>query len=148
VANSQPAGIVDNGAYVYAALSGSNQVAAFSIGSTGALTALAGSPFAAGSAPTAMAIADNFLYTINSGDGTISGYSVNSSTGVLTPLAGSPFAIAGTALTADFSNQYLYVTGANGIAAFSIGSMTGNLTAVSGSPFPGSGLVGLTVVGE
>jgi 6-phosphogluconolactonase len=148
VANSQPAGIVDIGSYVYVALSGSNQIAAFSIDNSGALMPVAGSPFAAGSTPTTIAVWDTFLYAINSGDGTISGYKVNLSTGVLTPLAGSPFAVSGTALTVDIRSGYLYVTSANGIDAFGIDSTTGNLTALSGFPFPVSGVVGLTVVSE
>ena len=43
-------------AFVYAANNGSNNVSAYSVtSSTGALTAVSGSPFAAGTAPTAIA---------------------------------------------------------------------------------------------
>lgn len=149
VANSQPAGIVANQSYVYAALSGSNQIAAFSInGTTGALTPLANSPVAAGAIPTELVLTDAFLYALNSGDGTISGYSWNSSTGLLTPAAGSPFAISGTTLASDSFGQYLYVSGASGIQAYSIDGNTGNLTAVSGSPFAASAVVGLIGLDE
>jgi len=149
VANSQPAGIVDNELYVYAALTGSNQIAAFSVTqSTGALTPIANSPFSAGNGPTALALTNSFLYAINSADSTISGYSINSSTGALTPLANSPFAIAGTALSADFRGQYLYVSGATGIQAYSVASSTGDLTAIAGSPFSASGVLSLVVVAQ
>lgn len=72
VSNSLPLGIVDNGSYVYAALTLTNQIAAFSIVSgTGALAPVPNSPFPAGAEPTAVVFAGNFLYAINSSDGTI-----------------------------------------------------------------------------
>ena len=82
VADSQPLGLVDTGSYVYAALSpATSQIAGFSIASgTGALTPVPGSPFSAGTNPTAVVSAGNFLYVINpsngsiSSDSTISGY--------------------------------------------------------------------------
>jgi 6-phosphogluconolactonase len=153
VADSLPLGIVDTGSYVYAALSQANQIAAFSIvSSTGALTAVPGSPFSAGTAPTAVVVAGNFLYAINSSNGsvssggTISGYSINSANGVLTPLSGSPFAITGISLATDSFAEYLYVGGLTGVQAFSIDSTSGALTPIAGSPFPGSGATLLTVV--
>lgn len=149
VANSQPSGIVANELYVYAALTGSNQVAAFSITSgTGVLTPVANSPFPAGAEPTALVLTNNFLYVINSLDFTISGYSVESSTGALAPLATSPFSIAGTALATDFFGQYLYVSGPTGIQAFIVDSTSGDLTPITGSPFAASDVVSLIVVQE
>jgi 6-phosphogluconolactonase len=149
VANSQPAGIAANENNVYAALTGSNQIAAFSITTgTGVLTPVANSPFAAGTAPTALVLSNSFLFAINSADSTISGYSVDSSTGALAPLANSPFSIAGTALTADYTGEYLYVSGATGIQAFTIDSTAGNLTPISGSPFAASDVLSLIVVPE
>jgi 6-phosphogluconolactonase len=153
VVDSLPIGIVDTGSFVYAALNQTNQIAAFSIVSgTGALTPVPNSPFAAGTAPTAVVVAGNFLYAINSSEGsvssdaTISGYSINSTNGVLTPLSGSPFAIAGFSLATDYFGQHLYVAGATGIEAFSIDFTSGALTPVSGSPFPAFGATLLTVV--
>jgi 6-phosphogluconolactonase (cycloisomerase 2 family) len=151
VANSLPAGIVDNGSYVYAALSQTGQIAAFSLVSvggafTGALTPVPGSPFSAGTAPTAVIFAGNFLYAINSSDGTLSGYSINPANGVLTTLSGSAFAIAGASLATDYFGEYLYVAGSTGIQAFDIDSSSGALTSVSGSPFLATGATLLTVV--
>lgn len=146
VANSLPAGIADSGgSYVYAALSLTNQIAAFSIMSSGALTPVPGSPFSSGATPTSVVVASNFLYAINSSDGTLSGYSIDSTNGVLTPLSGSPFAIAGVSLATDYFGGTLYVAGSTGIQAFSIGA-GGALTPESGSPFPASGATLLTVV--
>lgn len=153
VADSQPVGIVDTGAYVYAALSLANQIAGFSITSgTGALAPVPNSPFHAGTNPTAVVLAGNFLYAINSSnggissDGTISGYSINSNNGVLTPLSGSPFAINGISLAADSLGAYLYVAEPAGIQAFSIDYTSGALTPISGLPLPGNGATLLTVV--
>lgn len=147
VPNSQPYGIVDTGSYVYAALSQTNQIAAFSIMSgAGALVPVPNSPFSAGATPTALIFAGGFLYAVNSLDGTISGYSVDSNSGVLTPLSGSPFSIAGASMAADSFGQYLYVAGPNGIQAFSINPTTGALAPVSGSPFPATQARLLTVV--
>jgi hypothetical protein len=152
VADSLPSGIVDTGSYVYAALTQTNQIAAFSIVSgTGALTPVPTSPFPAGTAPTAVTVAGSFLYAINSSNGissdaTISGYSINSTNGVLTPLSGSPFAIEGFSLATDYFGQHLYVAGLTGIEAFSIDFTSGALTPVSGSPFPAFGPTLLTVV--
>jgi 6-phosphogluconolactonase (cycloisomerase 2 family) len=147
VADSLPLGIIDNGSYVYAALSQTNQIAAFSIVSgTGALTPVPNSPFPAGTAPTAVVFAGNFVYAINSSDGTISGYSLNPANGVLTPLAGSPFAVVGYSMATDYLGQHLYVAGPTGIQAFSIDFTSGALTPVSGSPFPAFGAKLLTVV--
>jgi 6-phosphogluconolactonase len=149
VANSEPAGIVANETNVYAALTGSNQIAAFSIATgTGVLTPVANSPFSAGTAPSALVLTNSFLYAINSGDSTISGYSVDSSTGALTPLANSPFSIVGTTLTADPFGQYLYVAGPPGIQAFTIDGTTGNLTVVSGSPFAANDVVSLIAINQ
>jgi 6-phosphogluconolactonase (cycloisomerase 2 family) len=151
VADSMPIGIVDNGSYVYAALSQTNQIAAFALASvddafTGALTPVPNSPFPAGGTPTAVIFAGNFVYAINSSDGTISGYSLNPANGALTALSGSPFAIVGVSMATDYLGQHLYVAGLTGIQAFSVDSTSGALTSVSGSPFPAIGPTLLTFV--
>ena len=91
-------------------------------------------------------MAGNFLYATNSSDGTISGYSINSTNGVLTPLSGSPFAIAGFSFATDYFGQHLYVAGLTGIQAFSVDFTSGALSPVSGSPFPATGPTLLTFV--
>jgi len=78
----------------------------------------------------------SFLYVSNSGDGTVSAFTINPTTGALTAIAGSPFTASGTASTVtptalaiDPSSQFLYV--ANGdaltISVFTITAGTGVL---------------------
>ncbi len=138
-----------NGAFLYAAVSGSNNgspapgnVSAYAINAgTGALTAVTGSPFAAGSKTYSVALnpAGTFLYATNYDDDTVSAYTINSSTGALTGVMGSPF-LAGAARAAyavhvDLSGAFLYVTDGN-VYGFSINSGSGALTPVAGGPFP------------
>ena len=148
VSNSQPVGVINTGTFVYAGLSATNQIAAFSIVSgTGALIPVPGSPFAAGANPDLLVLGrGSFLYARNATDGTISGYSINPTSGVLTPITGSPFQIPGGTMTADPYGRYLYVTSAGGIRAFSIDATSGTLSEMSGSPFPASGAFYLTTV--
>lgn len=63
--------------------------------STGQLTELAGSPFAAGRLPTALVIegSGRFLYTSDLLSKSIWVYSLDATTGALTPVPGSPFAV-------------------------------------------------------
>src|ERR1700690_4265514 len=66
--------------------------------STGALTPIPGSPFAAGLGALqriTVSPSGKFLYVTNYGSSDISGYKVNGSTGKLTPVPGSPFAAGG-----------------------------------------------------
>lgn len=96
--------ITPNGAFVYVANSGSNNVWAYTVNvGTGALTALAGgvgNPFVAGTTPSGITITPNasFVYVANGGSNNVSAYTLDSGTGALTALAGgtgNPFA-AGT----------------------------------------------------
>jgi hypothetical protein len=117
------------------------------------MTALPGSPYAAGIAPTQMAVAlmpsssslAASLYASDSGDpnGGILAFAI-ASDGSLSPIAGSPFATASNAgpsylLNASNSagNQFLFVSLSNAgqIAGFSIDNATGALTPIPGSPF-------------
>jgi 6-phosphogluconolactonase (cycloisomerase 2 family) len=80
------------GRYLYAAnVTAKNQVAAYSIGGSGALT-LSGSPVAAGTFPVSIALdpSGQFAYVANDTSNDISVYAVNA--GVLTPVSHSPFA--------------------------------------------------------
>ena len=130
------------GKFLYAALNGANAISAYTINSsTGALTAVAGSPFPAGIPPMVVRVdpSGRYAYAANNSD-SISAYMVNSSTGALTPIAGSPFSSGGaypSGLAVDSSGRFLYVpnSGSNSVAAFSIDSSTGALTPISGSPF-------------
>ena len=129
----------------------SNTVSAFSAGSDGSLTPIAGSPFATGGAGQGgglfasnrigVGIAGNFLFASNAGSNNVSVFSIDPNTGVLTPVAGSPFATAGSAIsgmavspTPDGKLLMAADSGSNTINVFSVGS-NGALTPIAGSPF-------------
>ncbi len=146
--NTEPYGIVDTGSFVYVALSGTNQVAAFSVDSeTGILTHVPGSPFPAGNAASFFAMANNFLYVVNAGDGTVSAYSINPSTGALTPVPGSPFGSGGGTLAIDPSGKYLYLGTFKGVQSYNINLATGALSLGSGT-LGEQGVLWLTIVGR
>jgi len=144
--NGTPGEMVLIGAVLYVANS-AGSIAAFNVNGDGSLTSVAGSPFAAGTGLSHLAVIPSstvpnttFLYAANSGDpnGSISAYSVTPS-GRLLPVPGSPFATRSSAGPEGFysSGQYLYVAlqNANAVAAFTIGD-DGSLTSLPGSPYP------------
>jgi len=144
--------VVDpTGSFVYVAMPTTGQIAAFAITpSSGVLTPVSGSPFAAGDGASAIATFNNspgsdFLYVANTTAGTISGYSINP-TGALSALAGSPFAISATSLATEISGGHLYASSTSGLIAFSINTSTGALTQI-GSPVAFAGVTALTYVG-
>jgi 6-phosphogluconolactonase len=96
--------------FLYIARSGTKGgLAVYSIGAAGLLTSVAGSPFAAGTQPLAVAVnsTGKFAYVANGSDGTVSGYSLVS--GVATPLSGSPYASGATvaSIAIDRTGTYL-----------------------------------------
>jgi 6-phosphogluconolactonase (cycloisomerase 2 family) len=118
-------------------------VAAFTLDQTsGFPTPFPGPAFPTGLAPRSM-VSDSktkFLYTANTGDGTISAFTINSATGVLSKVPGSPFSANITPppgglilfqLAIDPSGNFLYVTNPQkqSILIFGISS-TGTLTAL------------------
>ena len=137
-----------NGKFLYvmnqgATGTGANSVSGYSIGSDGSLTAIAGSPFAAGTDPTWISFTPDgkFAYVADSGVDMISAYSVNATTGALTALSTPTFATDEHPqdLTIDTAGTHLYVPVANGSTAgavqvFSIDDTTGMLTAVGSTP--------------
>jgi hypothetical protein len=108
----------------------------FSIGSSGALTALNGGvPFAAGVHPSAVASATEtsgtYVYVTDSVNGNVLGYSFAS--GLLTSLSGSPYPAGNlpAAIVADPAYPYVYVANSTdgNIVAYSISS-SGVLTRI------------------
>ncbi len=80
--------------FAYVANNGSNSVSAFSIDAAGALTPVAGSPFATGqggASSVTVTPAGSFAYVANYGSNSVSAFSIDASTGALTPVVGSPF---------------------------------------------------------
>jgi 6-phosphogluconolactonase (cycloisomerase 2 family) len=95
-------GIDPEGALLYVANNGSNNVSAYAIdASSGALGAVAGSPFPTGGVgPSAVAVdpETSFVYVTEQGSHDIAAFSI-ASNGALQPVKGSPFGVA-TAATA------------------------------------------------
>jgi 6-phosphogluconolactonase len=142
------------GKFLYATISSSfmgtsTAVYAYIIDATsGALTAVPGSPFPAGENPVSAAVdvSGRFLFVANNADSangnSVSAFSIDPSTGVLTAIPGSPFAASPFPLfvAVDPSGQYVYVglDSSPGIAAFVINQTTGALAPMAGGPFPGN----------
>ena len=153
---SSPTGVgtVDpSGKFAYVANANSNNISAYTInGNTGALTAVSGSPFAAG-VPYSAAVdpAVKFLFVTNEVSNSISAYTINTS-GALTAVSGAPFA-AGSApwsVTVDPSGKFVYVANASSsnISVYAIDAASGMLTVVTGSPFAAGSLPYSIAVGD
>jgi DNA-binding beta-propeller fold protein YncE len=122
--------LLGSGNYVYVTAYDSSVVPnvgyifGFSVGSGGVLTPLAGSPFSAGTKPSAIAsdAAGKFVYVTDYTARNVLGFSVAS--GLLTPLAGNPFPAgnAPTAIVVDPSFSFAYVANSTDstITAYSI----------------------------
>ncbi len=131
----------EGGRFAYVANQLSNDLSAYSIDSaTGALTPIAGSPFAAsGTAPAALAVDPNgsFLYVVNNGSDNVSAYSI--AAGGTLSAAGVPVSTgsAPDAVAVDPADHYVYVANfaANSVSAYSIDEATGSLTELPNSPF-------------
>jgi DNA-binding beta-propeller fold protein YncE len=112
---------------------------------TGALTAIAGSPFAAGSGAGVMAVdpSGKFAYGVNSFADTVSGYTINPVTGALTTIPSSPFSAGSNpvSVAVDPSGRFAYVTNsfADTVSGYTINPATGALTPIAGSPFTTGG---------
>jgi 6-phosphogluconolactonase len=129
---------------VYGGTGSDTGIAAFSLNeSTGALTPVAGSPFAGAAIDPVVTPAGTFLYAVGgTSTTTLVGYSIATATGALTPLAGSPFATGINTpdglnpMLIDGSGKFLYEPSSAGqqILGFSIAA-TGALTPLTGSPF-------------
>ena len=111
--------VLASGAYVYVTAYDATTstpvgyVFAFSVASNGVLTAVSGSPFAAGVQPSGIAsnAANSYMYVTDFVSGKVLGYSVGS-TGALSALSGSPYPAGGqpSSIAVDPSYPYVYVT--------------------------------------
>jgi 6-phosphogluconolactonase (cycloisomerase 2 family) len=125
--------VLASGAYVYVIAYDSSvtpytgYVFGFSVGSGGVLTAVPGSPFAAGDQPSAIAsdAKGTYVYVADAVRGNVLGYTVGS-TGALTALSGSPYPAGNdpTGVVVDPSYAYAYVSNATDatVTAYSISS--------------------------
>jgi 6-phosphogluconolactonase (cycloisomerase 2 family) len=135
-------------------------------GNSGALSALPGSPYAAGTCSLAMAVhpSGNFVYLSTAYPaGGVFAYAINADTGAISASGNQvlgwdsaldPFysdSIQRTPLNFDPSGRFAYIyrpagfyldrasRSSNAIAAYTVDPVTGNLTVVPGSPFTISG---------
>jgi 6-phosphogluconolactonase (cycloisomerase 2 family) len=118
---------------------------------TGALTPIPGSPFAAGGDARDFDLdpLGHYLY-LPALSTKLNAFGANGSTGVLTPLANSPYSVdqLPNQLRVDRSGRYLYVAsfGPNTVSSFSIDSGTGALMLIGSVP-AGSTASTFSVVG-
>lgn len=115
--------------------------------SSGALTAISGSPFQIGSTSATAdgAWADpkgRFLFVGSEGVGSVSVFTINQTTGALTLVPGSPFTgpsfVSADVMAVDASGKFLYAgqnIPSSGVMGFSINQTTGALTPLPGAPF-------------
>jgi 6-phosphogluconolactonase (cycloisomerase 2 family) len=125
--------VVASGAYVFVTAYDSTvsphvgYVYGFTVGSSGALTPIPGSPFAAGSQPTGVASdsSSTYVFITDSAHNAVLAYTVGSS-GALAPLSSSPFATGNqpSAVIVDPVYPYVYVTNAldGTVSAYSMSS--------------------------
>jgi 6-phosphogluconolactonase len=137
--------------FAYVANRYSNNVSAYAIDpSTGALTQVKGSPFAADYGSYAVAIdpTGRFAYVANDGTGSgdpgdISVFAINPRDGALTPIGGSPFLAGSNPIGIGITPNDKFAYVANYISAnisiFAINATTGGLKQLKGQrtrPFP------------
>lgn len=143
--------------FVYVANRDSNDISAFRIDfATGALAPVAGSPFAAGVAPSDVVVSANGRFAYVASQGGVAVYGIDAATGALSHLMDSP-ASAGrfpASVTAEPGGEFLHVVEADDyftepvqaarMVALRIDAATGALSPVAGSavdlPFPPSSI--------
>ena len=135
--------------FAYVSNSDSSNITAYKMDSaSGALTAIAGSPFGGVDAPLGLALSADLLAVGNLNAGGISVFRVNKTSGAITAVAGSPFPTTGGGFPARSlfhpSGKFLYtglmLNATSDISGFSVDSASGSLTPLAGSPFPGQTL--------
>jgi len=145
------------GNFLYVTNQGGNSVSAFAVAGDGTLTAVPGSPFAAGGPTLLNGIVvhpdGNFLYVASMGGaGGVVGYSIDATTGALTLIPGSPFSNTnggynntGDGITIHPNGNWLYMGLVNRkrVAAFTIDKTTGVLTGL-GTPVLNNSTTGYT----
>ncbi|HEX4014373.1 MAG TPA: beta-propeller fold lactonase family protein, partial [Candidatus Cybelea sp.] len=126
--------------FMYTANSGGSGVMGFWIGRDRKLTAVRGSPFAAGMDATSLTLdrSGRHLYTGTWNDG-IFAYSLDSRSGTLRPVRGSPFKTGEgpTTIAISADDQYAYAANVNGenVTGYRIDAASGALKPLPWSPF-------------
>jgi 6-phosphogluconolactonase len=139
--------------YAYATNQASKSISEWKItDSTGALTAVAGSPLSDANGPQLVAATPSgaFVYTANNNN-SISEYAVTATTGALTLVNGSPLTGFGSvnALAVDPTSSYLFVldSAKQVVDSYTISPKTGALTSLSSVAAPGALTLALDPLG-
>ena len=139
-----------NGHFLFQVDESSTFIRTFNIGTNGAITEAAGSPFDTGAEPEGLKVTANgnfLLVGLRSLDA-LGVYSIDAN-GTLTPVLGSPFLTDGPAVAMDSTcaNNRVFVSSAGSdlIDAFDMAA-DGSLTPVPGSPFPAEEAVPSTLL--
>ena len=126
------------GKFLFVANQASDTISIFAISGT-SLAEVAGSPFPTTANPTSVAVApnSNFVYVTNDINGTVSGYTFDSTSGAITgPVPGSPYTVGATPSALAFATPqngsaqgltFLYVTN------FASNNVSGFVTCVAAS---------------
>jgi 6-phosphogluconolactonase len=130
--------------YLYASIPVSNEIVAFREDpNSGVLTQLVGSPITAGQAVQALAVhpSKKYLYAANSGEDTVSLFTISSSGVLQEQLPRTSTGTGPNLLAIDAAGAYLYVanSGSLDLSVFSISASNGALTLVQipgGNPVP------------
>jgi 6-phosphogluconolactonase len=140
ITSSQPSGVASDptSSYLYVTDSLNSLVWGYSVGSTGALTALSSGPFATGSQPSAIVIDPSYpyAYVTNSQDGTLTAYSI--SNGNLSSFGTYATGVDPVAIGVDPStNHFLYTVNflSNTVSGFELSISDGTLLTSQFSPF-------------
>ncbi len=131
--------VTPGGTFAYAVGGGSSAVSAFTIdATTGLLTAITGSPFAAATSPNAVTVnpAGTFAYVANGASNDISAYSIDAPTGVLVPVGTFAAGSDPSEIAINPAGTFAYVPNRNGndISVYSIDAPTGVLVPVGTFP--------------
>ncbi|HEY2234682.1 MAG TPA: beta-propeller fold lactonase family protein [Candidatus Angelobacter sp.] len=124
--------------FLYVSNGTAGNISAFAIGTNGALTELAGSPFSLGAGAVAAGLAidpkGQFLYAADSANNAIDSFNVAG--GPLAAVGSFPAGTKPVAVTVDNTSSLVYSAnqGSNDVSAFKTAS--GALTQVAGSPYP------------
>ena len=128
-----------NSAFFYVSNGTTGTISAFSIGTSGAPTEVAGSPFTVGAGATVAGLTidpkGQTLYAADSANNKVASFTITN--GVLAPVAGSPFAAGTTpvSIAVDSTSTFVYTAnqGSGDVSAYK--SSGGVLTPIAGSPF-------------
>ncbi len=135
--------LMTSSGFVYVLTPNTNApVNGFTLSSSGTLTPVAGSPYAAGHGTSDIAVdpAGQFLYVTNTSDNDVNGFTINGD-GSLSPMGFNFFQPPGTApaaLAVDTTGKFLYVSTSGSTASIWVFSITGGGILdpnITGSPF-------------